>query len=80
MSRAININATEQNVLRICADNGADITAIEPLRSGGTRVVLKTAAAAAAIRKVFAGKVLDRPVTRMPNRLTHENQTITMKS
>jgi diketogulonate reductase-like aldo/keto reductase len=69
MSRAINVNATEVHVLDMCAKHNAAISAIEPLRSGGTRVVLKNAVDAAIVKKAYGSKVLTEAVLRMPSRL-----------
>lgn len=71
MSRAINLNATEAHVVDMCAKHKATISAIEPLRSGGTRVVLKNAVDAAVLTKAYGSKVITEPVLRMPNRLMH---------
>jgi hypothetical protein len=69
MSRAINLNAPEAHVIELCAKRNAAISAIETLRSGGTRVVFKNADDAAIIAKVYGAKVLTGPVVRMPTRL-----------
>ena len=39
MSRAINVNATQEHVLATCTKHKATISVIESLHSGGTRVV-----------------------------------------
>lgn len=64
MSRAMNINAEQAEVIAKCAKHGAAISAIETLLSGGTRVVLMNADDAAVIRKSFASKLIKSPVTR----------------
>lgn len=64
MSRAINIQATEARVTQVCKTNGARISAIETLMSGGTRVVLATMDDADKIRSAFEKKILDTPVVR----------------
>ena len=71
MSRAINVDASLADVTARCAKLAAPITAIETLRSGGTRVVLKNADDAATVSKSFGSKVLDGVVTRQPTRLMH---------
>jgi hypothetical protein len=53
----------------MCAKHNAAISAIEPLRSGGTRVVLKNAVDAAIVKKAYGSKVLTEAVLRMPSRL-----------
>jgi hypothetical protein len=69
MSRALNLNAAEAHVVDTCAKHNAVITAIETLRSGGTRVVLRSADDTAVISKAYGNKVLDGTVKRMPSRL-----------
>lgn len=69
MSRAMNLDATETDVLRICEKHGAEISSIETLVSGGTRVVLKTGDAAALVRRAYGNKVLTGTVRRAPTRL-----------
>lgn len=71
MTRAINVNALETQVVDLCKKHNAPISAIETLRSGGTRVVLKSAIDAVAMTKAFGSKVLTGPVLRMPTRLMH---------
>lgn len=71
MSRALNVNATEQHVVSMCAKHKTPITAIESLRSGGTRVVLMNAVDAARIGKAYGSKVLTGAVQRTPSRLMH---------
>ena len=71
MTRAVNIKAERTHVETMCAKHNAVITAIESLRSGGTRVVLSTGDSAAIIRRAYGTKVLDGPVQREPTRLMH---------
>lgn len=66
MSRAINIDATKSEVLSVCARHRAVVTAIETLASGGTRVVLRSADAKAAVEQAFGRKVLAGAVRRTP--------------
>ena len=68
MSRAINVNASETEVLKSCATHGATISAIETLASGGTRVVLMNATATETMRAAFGRKVLTGEVRRTPLR------------
>lgn len=58
MSRAININAAVPAVTAMCARHKADVSAMEALPSGATRVVLRTIAEADAIRHAFRTKLL----------------------
>lgn len=71
MSRAINIDATQDHVIATCAKNNLPISAIEPLRSGGTRVVMNTVIDRAAIARTYGSKVITGPVRRTPTRLNH---------
>lgn len=68
MSRAINVQATEAAVTASCKRQGAPISAIETLTSGGTRVVLANIEAADTMRRVFGKKVLTGTVSRTPLR------------
>jgi len=70
MSRALNINATQAHIVASCAKQQVEISTIEPLQSGGTRVVLLNSADTAAISKTYGSKVLAGPVRRMPIRLS----------
>ena len=69
MSRAINIDATQQHVRNTCAKHQAAITSIESLVSGGTRVVFKNGDAAAVITRAYGKKVISGSVKRTPLRL-----------
>ena len=72
MSRAINIDALQGDVLDMCAKHNAEISAIETLHSGGTRVVLKNGDDAAILVKAYGAKVLTGAVRRTPTRLRHD--------
>ena len=71
MSRALNLDASQEDVLATCARKNAPITQIEVLASGGTRVVLQSADDAAAIGRLYKGKIITGPVQRAPSRLFH---------
>jgi len=64
MSRAMNINAERADVIETCAKLNTPISAIEPLLSGGTRVVMMNGDDAETVRKAFKSKLLVGPVTR----------------
>lgn len=68
MSRAINIKATNDHVLATCAKLKVQISAIEALVSGGTRVVLNNAIDTAIIAKAYGSKVILGNVARLPTR------------
>jgi len=74
MSRAINLDATPADVTARLAKLGAPFTAMEALRSGGTRVVMQNADDAVAVVKAFGAKVNTGAVTRQPTRLMHQAQ------
>ena len=69
MSRAININASQDHVIATCAKQNVAISAIEALRSGGTRVVMNSITGTDIIAKAYGSKVISGAVTRMPTRL-----------
>ena len=65
-SRAVNVDASEANVKAFCAKHNVEISAIEPLLSGGTRVVMVNGDGAAVIRTGFKSKLLTANVKRTP--------------
>lgn len=69
MSRAININATQEHVKAACAKLKVPISAIEPLKSGGTRVVMNNIDDTALIVKAYGSKVILGEVMRTPTRM-----------
>jgi hypothetical protein len=70
MSRAINLDLTDDEVRAAVRKQGAVISAIEPLFPRGTRVVLKNADDAAAIRRAHKAQVIEGAVVRTPLRTT----------
>ena len=66
MSRALNLNATEDSVKAACIASKIDISAIEPLLSGGTRVVCLTSEGARVLRKSMKTKLIEGRVQRSP--------------
>jgi hypothetical protein len=69
MSRALNINATQDHVLATCAKKSLAVSSIETLRSGGTRVVMNNAVDSAVVAKAYGSKVITGVVSRTPIRL-----------
>jgi len=69
MSRALNINASQADIVATCAKRNVPISAIEPLASGGTRVVMNNIADTATIAKSYGSKVITGAVTRVATRL-----------
>ncbi|MCW4461309.1 hypothetical protein OK349_06290 [Sphingomonas sp. BT-65] len=69
MSRALNINATQEHVVAACAKHKIPISAIETLQSGGTRVVMNNADDTARVAKAYGSKVIKGVATRFPTRM-----------
>jgi hypothetical protein len=69
MSRAFCVNLSTAEVVALCAKRDAAISVVEPLQSGGTRVVLKNSDDAAMMGRVFAGKLLSGLIVRTPLRV-----------
>ena len=69
MSRALNINAAQDDIIRTCKKLGIEISMIERLHSGGTRIVLNNAPDTASIAETYRTKLLTGRVTRMQTRL-----------
>ena len=68
MTRVINVRASKAEVTASCRKQGAIISAIETLVSGGTRVVLSNMEGTEKMRAVFGGKVIAGDVRRAPLR------------
>ncbi len=66
MSRAMNVNLKEADVLSACARQGFIVSASEPLPKGGTRVVLASTEGADAMRAIFEPKLMANAVRRTP--------------
>jgi len=64
MSRAINIDATVEEVTASCDKHGIGISSIEPLQSGGTRVVLNNSDDAEKLRRRMKGQIIAGLVVR----------------
>ena len=69
MSRVVNVSASTTEVTAACATMKLDFSVIEALAGGGTRVVLKSAAAADNVRAHYKKKVLATDMARVPTRL-----------
>jgi hypothetical protein len=63
-SRAVNVDVALQAVAALCEQHSISISTIEPLQSGGTRVVLNTAGEAENFRRRMKGKLIEGPVVR----------------
>ncbi len=66
MSRAVFINDSVEAVTEFCGKNAIGISVIEPLQSGGTRVVMNNSGDAETLRRRMKSKVIDGPVVRSP--------------
>ena len=66
MSRAMNLNVTEAEVVDACTQHGVLTTAVEALLPMGTRVVCRTSEGAALLRKKLKTKIIDGTVKRSP--------------
>ena len=64
MSRAMNISLPEDEVKRLCLLQGVSISAIEPLQSGGTRLVCASGSGAEEMRLRLRGHLIDGNVLR----------------
>ncbi len=64
MSRAMNLTLGESEVKAICLSSGVSVSAIEPLQSGGTRLVCTTGGGAEEMRLRLAGHLITGAVTR----------------
>ncbi len=69
MSRALNINASQDDILAMCAKRNLLISAIEPIHPAGTRVVLRTSHDTAILAKAYAGKIITTDIVRTPLRV-----------
>lgn len=64
MSRVLLVNQSEEAVIRACARFEVGISVIEPLDSGGVRLVCTTVDGAATMRRKLRSKLIDGPVVR----------------
>jgi len=69
MSRAFCVTLHIDDVMAACTKNRAVISTIEPLHTGGTRVVLINSHDAAVMGRVFAGKMITGEIVRTPSRV-----------
>lgn len=60
----MNVALPEAEVKALCQSAGVEISAIEPLASGGTRLICTTAPGAADMRRRFGDRLIDGAVTR----------------
>ena len=60
----MNLALSESEVKQICLSQGVSISAIEPLRSGGTRLVCTTSIGAEEMRLRLRDHIIEGGVTR----------------
>jgi len=77
MSRALNIDASQEQVRAACAKHDAGISAIETLPGGATRVVLMSGDGAALVGRSFGSRVITKPLARTPLALTTRGVPLT---
>jgi hypothetical protein len=64
MSRVLLVNQSEEAVTKACARFDVAISVIEPLESGGVRLVCVATDGAALMRRKLRAKLIDGPVIR----------------
>jgi len=64
MSRAFNLAMTEEEILKHCASQNIDISALETLPNGGVRMVCKSSYGAAQIRLKLKRQIINGEVPR----------------
>lgn len=64
MSRVLSIQATEAELAAMCVKLGIGVSVIEPLLSGGTRIVLDNAEGTANLRRAMAKQIIETPTKR----------------
>ncbi|ETI65106.1 hypothetical protein C100_03780 [Sphingobium sp. C100] len=74
MSRAITLKAAVADVEALCARHAIAISTIEPLASGGTRVVLLNPTGADRIRELMKTKIITAPIVRSPLHMARQPQ------
>lgn len=66
ITRAMNVSLDEQQVAKLCRANSLRISAIEPLVSGGTHLVLLTIEEADQARNLMRTAIITGKVKRSP--------------
>ena len=66
MSRAINLNVAQADVVAMCGRHNVVISAIERLMCGGTRVVLMNSTDTATVAQAFKSRIMVGPGRRVP--------------
>lgn len=60
----MNLKASPDVVTATCATHNIGISSIEPLESGGTRIVVLSSAGAAELRRKMKSSIMEGPTTR----------------
>lgn len=60
----MNVTLEESEVKAMCLSSGVSISAIEPLQSGGTRLICTTGSGAEEMRRRLHSHIIDGAVTR----------------
>jgi hypothetical protein len=66
VSRAVNLSLSQTDVRARCTESGVSISAIEPLKSGGTHLVCTTREGADEIRLRLQDHIIPGVVRRFP--------------
>jgi hypothetical protein len=66
MSRVLLLNSNEEAAIKACARFDVAISVVEPLESGGVRLVCVTSDGAAIMRRKLRSRLIDGPVIRSP--------------
>ncbi len=66
MSHAVCVDATRAEVLAMCDKHNTPVCMIEPLHSGGTRVVLHNSRDATVIATAYAGRLRTGVAAQLP--------------
>lgn len=64
MSRALNLSIEMAETTSLCEKHGIRISTIEPLDSGGTRIVLMSSEGAVKLTRIAKAHLINGPVTR----------------
>ncbi|PZU11322.1 MAG: hypothetical protein DI606_11265 [Sphingobium sp.] len=79
MSRAINIQATPDAIRSVCSNHSFRISVLEPLNSGGVRVVMLDPKEADALRILMKGKLIEGVVKRSPSHVARQPAATTRR-
>lgn len=66
MTRVVSVNVAPEAVTAVCDKLGVAISVIEPLPSGGTRVILNNSVDAEKVRHDMRTKLITGPSARSP--------------